>query len=164
MAGLYDNIINDIIGGAGGSPEIGADAPPVMNLSIHDNDGDEICDNCFVVEDGEFKKLKLKELRRRKCEWSMLGAPLMVTGCKLSFKPVEDETTGEIVAWDCKAHAWDHKGRKWETFEDDFGKNFDKHFCLKDGEGQKMEDLLMQKNDPETGRSFELVMYLPLKF
>lgn len=165
MGGAYDEII-DVIVGKGTSPEGGCvvnSDPPTFDLNVFDSDGDESSDNCFVLEGGEFKKLKLKELRRCKCQWAMQGLPLGIGGCKLSFLPIENEVTGEIDAWDCNAHAWDYKKRQWVSFQEDFGKNFDALFGLKEGEGQKMEDILMQRNNPETGKSFSLVFLMPLR-
>lgn len=160
----YDAIIDEIIEAEGGaSGEAEAQKAPALNLNIIDNDGDEIAKDLYVVEDGEFKKLSLKELRRKKCEWTMKGAVLIITGCRLTFKEILD-AFGEVEAWDCHAQAWDHKKKRWEEFEDDFAKNFAEKFGVSEEDGKKMEDLLMQRNDPESGKQFDLTFYLPTMF
>lgn len=172
----YDAIISDIIGdqqrAATSTGNFGFSAvdpisgEPVMHLQIEcDYDGYEVLKNCHILEDGVFRELKMKELRRKRCEWAMDGTILLTLGCRLVYKPVErNALTDEVEAWDCRAEAWDFKGKKWISFDDDFTKNFAKHFEISEEEAKKMEDYLMQHSNPDVNLSTDLVFYAPRKF
>lgn len=140
-----DKIIDDIVdpvNDQGKLPSYSevADPPPFV-MPQHEEDEYGSVGDCYVIEGDEFTKMRIKDLRRKKCEWVMGQQLLQLIQARCHERVFEDDNGEEWC--DLKIILYNPETRNYETFDDDFEKHIGEVYGLNKESATKMAETLL---------------------